>query len=127
MEVYLGGGESAASRDGLGVAIYPLRTQGLSFVLRPTAPFNLREALTWFFAHAEGQRYDWLGLLRFAWRAKVVPNRFDNRQFCSEFAARFYRAGGFDPFNKQDADAVAPFMFLYCPFFLQVYPATLDS
>lgn len=103
---------SVASRNGIGVGQYPLRLDGLIAVLRPTAPFNLADAMKAFHAKYEGQKYDWLGLLRFAWRSKVVPDCDDNRQFCSEFATRFYRAGGLDPFNNEDADAIAPATFL---------------
>jgi hypothetical protein len=115
-EVYIGNGKSVASRDGIGVGEYDLRTSELKHVMRPNQPFELRLAYDWFARKARGQGYDWLGLLRFAWRSRVVPERFDNKQFCSEFAARFYRAGGLDPFNGADADAIAPFQFAVSPY-----------
>ena len=105
-ETYIGAGCSVASRDGLGVDTYPVREAQLIHVLRPAAIFNVSAALRWHEAVAKGQGYDWLGLLRFAWRAKVVPDALDNRQFCSEYTTRFYRAGGLDPFNGHDADAM---------------------
>ena len=111
VEIYIGEGQSVASRDGLGVAIYPLRMAQLSHVLRPHAPIDLHAAMRWF-ETVRGQKYDWLGLLRFAWRSKVVSDLKDNRQFCSELATRWYRAGGLDPFNGGDADAIAPCQFL---------------
>lgn len=113
--------ESVASRDGQGVQIYPLRTSEIARVLRPTVPFDQDRALAWFNQSAKGQRYDWLGLLRFAWRAKVVPDAKDNKQFCSEFLTRYYRSGGLDPFNGEDADAIPPFMFTLSPFFAEVW------
>lgn len=119
-ECYIGNGQSVASRDGLGVGQYPLRTEGLIHVLRPTAPFQLFRAMLWYVQSAKGQKYDWMGLLRFAWRARVVPEAQDNKQFCSEFLARFYRAGGMDPFNGEDADAVAPSYFLLSNCFKEV-------
>ena len=114
---------SVASRDGPGVNTYELRTKGLALVLRPIQPFDQAAALEWFRQKALGQKYDWLGLIRFAWRAKVVPDRVDNKQFCSEFLARWYRAGGLDCFNGTDADAVAPFMFELSPYLQTVWRA----
>jgi hypothetical protein len=56
-----------------------------------------------------GQRYDWLGLLRFF----TLGQQSTDKQFCSEHATRFYRAGGFEPFSKHyDADLVSPGHFL---------------
>lgn len=115
-EVYVGSGLSVASRDGIGVNRYPVRLEGLITVLRPKEPFQIAQAMRWFWG-VQGQKYDWLGLLRFAWRSKVVPDNLDNRMFCSEFATRFYRAGGLDPFNGGDADAIAPFQFRLSPVF----------
>jgi len=41
-----------------------------------------------------------------------------DRMMCSEFATRFYRAGGFEPFSMfEDADMVAPATFLVSPHF----------
>lgn len=121
-ETYIGDGHSVASRDGLGVGRYPLRTEDLIYVLRPTGPVDLDAAQAWFLTSAVGQKYDWLGLLRFAWRSKVVPNVMDNRMFCSEFLTRFYRAGGLDPFNAADADAIAPMQFLLSNSFTVIDP-----
>lgn len=119
-ECYVGHGKSVASRDGIGVGRYDVRLDGLAYILRPRVPFGLAGAMDWFYRKAAGQKYDWIGLLRFAWRSRVVPERFDNRQFCSEFLARFYRAGGLDPFNGEDADAVAPSTFLLSPYFQKI-------
>jgi hypothetical protein len=117
IEVYIGDGYSVAARDGIGVNAYPVREKGLYAVLRPNKPFSLTLATYWFLLVAKGQKYDWKGLLRFASRAEVVGNNLDDKMFCSEFAARFYRAGGLDPFNKEDADAIAPATFLVSPYF----------
>ena len=57
----------------------------------------------------------------------MVPGRFDNRQFCSELATRVYRAGGLDPFNGEDADAIAPFRFLLSDRFVQVEEAATSA
>src|SRR5688500_1194148 len=63
-EGYAGKGESVASRDGIGVGRYELRTKGLVYVLRPPAAFDVDRAMRWF-ATVNGQKYDWLGLSRF--------------------------------------------------------------
>lgn len=123
VEIYRGRGRSLAARDRIGVGEFDLRLGALAHVLRPAAPFDFARALETFYRVYAGQGYDWLGLLRFAWRAKVVPDRFDNKQFCSEFATRFYRAGGLDPFPREDADAIAPFQFLLSPVFEEIWRA----
>lgn len=111
-ECYVGQGQSVASRDGQGVNLYPLRENGLTFVLRPNQPFDLDEALAWF-TTVKGQQYDWKGLLRFFTWGKVGGIDTQNKQFCSEMLCRLYRAGGLDPFNGCDADSVSPAQFLY--------------
>lgn len=110
-ECYIGQGRSVASRDGVGVGQYPLRTQDLAFILRPKLPIDLEAGLAWF-KTVEGQKYDWFGLLRFAWRSRFLPGDPNNKQFCSEFLTRFDRAMGIDPFNHADADARPPAEFL---------------
>lgn len=115
-EVYIGDGYSVAARDGIGVNAYPVRSVGLCCRLRPNKPFDLALALKWFILIAKGQKYDWRGLLRFASRSKVVEDVDDNCMFCSEFVTRFYRAGGLDPFNGEDADAIAPFELTLSPY-----------
>jgi hypothetical protein len=111
-EVYVGDGASVASRgpqDGVGgVGRYDLRLEGLTHILRPIVPFDLQAALRWF-QIVNGQRYDLWGLLRFF----TIGAGKQDRMFCSEFATRFYRAGGLEPFQRdEDADAVAPCTFL---------------
>jgi len=121
-EVYIGEGMSVASRDGKGVDSYPVRWDNLSIIMRPKGEykFNLQAALKWFITEAKGQKYDWVGLLRFSWRSDFVKGGENNKQFCSEFATRFYRAGGLDPFNGEDADAVPPYLFSISPVFSRV-------
>jgi hypothetical protein len=115
--IYIGAGKTVASRDGKGVELYDLQPDGLAAVLRPTLPVDLPAALDWFAAKAKGQRYDFLGLLRFF----TLGKQSTDKQFCSEFATRFYRAGGFEPFYADiDADLVAPGQFLYSPRFSRV-------
>jgi hypothetical protein len=117
IEVYVGNGSSIASRDGVGVGLYPFREDDLAYILRPNQPIDLEKGLAWF-RTVQGQGYDWLGLLRFAWRSEYVPEKaHENKQFCSEFVTRFDRQMGFDPFPREDADAIAPFQFESNPFF----------
>ncbi len=116
VEVYIGGGLSVASRDGKGVNTYPLRLDGLVTVLRPARYVDMPAALAWH-QHQVGQKYDWWGLMRFF----TIGKQSDTKQFCSEFATRFYRAGGFEPFTAEiDADLVSPGQFLYSPLFVRV-------
>lgn len=121
-ETYIGEGCSVASRDGIGVNTYPIRLNELVAVYRPKPEykFNLGAALKWFLLEAKGQKYDWLGLLRFTWGQPYVDGDGNNKQFCSEFLTRFYRAGGMDPFNGEDADAVPPYLFSISPVFEKV-------
>ncbi len=118
-ESYVGDGFSVASRDGQGVNVYPFRLDDLTAVLRvrPDLNFKLDSALTWFLQSAKGQGYDWWGLLRFTWGSDYCRGNKNNKQFCSEFLTRYYRAGGIDPFNHDDADAIPPFMFMDSPCF----------
>lgn len=119
-EAYIGNGRSVASRDGIGVGVYDTRLSELRYVMRPKpGTFSQPLALNTFYRKYQGQGYDWLGLLRFAWRAEVSATRFNNKQFCSEFLTRYYRAGGLEPFNEaEDADAIAPFQFATSPVFV---------
>lgn len=113
-EMYLGDGESFASRNGKGVAIYPWRNTELVYILRPQARLNWRAFDAWF-ETVDGQKYDWFGLLRFAW-IKQVGSGNNGRQFCSEALYRAYRALGANVLSSSDdADAIAPFEFLLSP------------
>jgi hypothetical protein len=93
--------------------------------IKPEYKFNLNSALAWFLKTAQGQKYDWLGLLRFTWGSSYTKGGMNNKQFCSEFLTRFLRAGGVDPFNGDDADAVPPFMFMISPIFDIIWKDTL--
>jgi hypothetical protein len=106
------GRASFASRDGVGVDVYPLRTTELAYVLRPVVcagnaeTFDLRAGLRWFVT-VQGQKYDWLGLTRFV-KAQGSTKPKD-KMFCSAFWLRFMRACGFNPFHTRiDADSIAP-------------------
>jgi hypothetical protein len=106
IEIYQGHNESVASRNGIGVNRYPLRLDGLVCVRRPMGRIDFKLADKWFKSSAKGQGYDFKGLLCFY---LAVKQGSPNKMFCSEFATRWYRHAGIEPFNREvDADRVAP-------------------
>ncbi len=118
-EVYIGHGRSVASRDGIGVDEYPLRLDGLAYVLRPNQEFNLQKGLRWFYKYAKGQKYDWKGMLVFA---LAVRQGALDKMFCSECSTRLYRKCDLKPFsNNYNADRVAPATFLCSPTFDEIW------
>jgi hypothetical protein len=109
VEVYVGSGVSVASRNGIGVAKYPLRREQLGKVLRPYAWPDLATGMRWFHAVADGQRYDFAAILRFMLPHIITRDLDLDRQICSAFATRFMRQCGVDIVAKDcDADLVAP-------------------
>lgn len=113
VEIYIGQDQAVGSREKTGVRIYPLRTDDLGFVLRSKPVLDQDTAMLWFFAKANGQKYDYLGLLCFT---LAVAQGSPRKQFCSEFATRFLRHGGVSVVaNHWDADKVAPGTFLMSP------------
>lgn len=119
IEIYRGAGVSLASRNGIGVNQYPLRTNGLVLVRRPESRLNLETAEAWFQNTARGQKYDFKGLLCFY---LAVRQGSRNKMFCSEFALRWYRKASFEPFNPEvDADRTAPCEFWKCARFDTVW------
>jgi hypothetical protein len=107
VEVYVGDLQSAASRDGKGVGLYPVRLSDLAYVLRPAVPFQPRAAMWWFYKEANGLSYGWSDLLQF-----VGLNINGKGMVCSPFATEFLRAGAVPVFNKEPALKIAPFQFL---------------
>lgn len=93
-----------------GVDIYPLNLEGLAAVAEPMGAFDVAAAMSWFYSKAQGQKYDLLGLFNFYRRMQRVENM--KRMWCSEFLTRWYRSGGFHPFNSEcDADMISPAQF----------------
>ena len=117
VEIYAGNGNSVASRDGVGVGMYPTRYYHLAKVLRPVQPLQL-DAAHVFFAKSDGQKYDWKGILCFT---LAVAQGAKDRMFCSEFATRWYRAAGLPLFGNYDADHIAPAQFLMTDDFDEVW------
>lgn len=100
---------SGASRDGEGVNTYPLRSEGLFYVLRPVVPVDMAAFRAWH-ETVRGQKYDWKGILVFT---LAVQQGAQDKMFCSEYSTRGYRNGHFEPFSERiDADRVAPGTYL---------------
>lgn len=106
VEVYVGGFESVASRDGQGVGRYPLRVSELAYVLRPQAALDLPAGLK-YFDRVKGTPYGWLDLLAFYGVTKNFRGII-----CSPFATEFLRACGWNVFPTDRAEDIAPFQFL---------------
>lgn len=106
--------ERAVAARADGVNCYPFRRQGLRYILRPTRWLQGR-ADDWFLRVAQGQRYDWLGLLCFT---LAVKQGAPHRMFCSEFARNLCRAAGCPAFaDSWPGDKTAPGSFLMSPAF----------
>ena len=92
---------------GGGVQTYPLRTEGLRYVMRPTRPFDLVQ-MERFHRSCIGQRYDLWGVLRvFALQGHGALDR----AYCSEHTARMCGTdhGGPGLVNiRYDCDRVSP-------------------
>lgn len=101
VEIYEGEGKSLASRNGLGVARYDLRTNGIIAVLRPL-DFDMAKFSAWF-EKVNGEGYDWVGLEGFV-EAKVTQE--PNHLFCSAFVATGAKCIGKPFFNKMWAGAL---------------------
>ena len=138
VEIYDGDGWSWASRNGIGVNRYPVRVDDLDTALRlrPWIPFDMVAARAWALT-VQGQGYDWVGLLSFI--IAKWQGRENQKQFCSEFAARMFRYGisagaglmpagdrqkldamNYDPWRGRTADAIAPQGFDDSPMFREV-------
>lgn len=117
VEVYVGNDFSLASRDGKGVARYSLRLTEIGYVLRPIKPLTqqeLSDGLAWFYSKADGQGYDWLGIMVFSHAVKA-GNPY--KMFCSEFACRLFRDGFKRPLFSAEwnPDRTPPAMLLATP------------
>ncbi|HTB86013.1 MAG TPA: hypothetical protein VK742_20375 [Candidatus Sulfotelmatobacter sp.] len=107
IEIYVGGGRSVASRNGIGVNEYPLRIAGLRRAYRPKTDFwldaNFDKAMAWF-QTVKGTPYGWADLARFY--LIDIPTR---GLICSEFGDLFFRNGGLPLFNTNYPEgAVCP-------------------
>lgn len=101
VEIYECAGYSMASRNGLGVARYPYRSEGLIAVLEPKlGPCDdlgkLLNKLSAWFETVKGDGYDFNGLAGF-----IVGSvqQTQAHWFCSAFAAKCFEMAGFPLFN----------------------------
>lgn len=109
---------SLASRNGIGVGRYPFRRDGLTYILRPCV-WNHVAATAWFERYANGQKYDWLGLLCFT---LAVKQGSPHKEFCSEFARNLDRAAALPSFAESwPGDKTSPGLFLSSPAFPQMW------
>lgn len=118
VESFVGNMQSVASRNGIGVGQFHLRTEGLNGIYRPTKGINLAKGWEYFKTVA-GQGYDWFGLLAFT----SFTNKGErNKQFCSEFLTNYYRECGLEPVAIQESPVeVAPFELAESPSFSLVW------
>ena len=100
IEVYAGDGQSWASRDGIGVNLYPFRSDGLQEIRRPVKSFDSAKVIDWF-STFKGAPYGWSDI------AESVDLSIPQRGMdCSHFASACMIAGDtphFDdgyPLNK---------------------------
>lgn len=121
VEIYKGAGKSYASRDGIGVNEYPLRTAQLCRVLRSRTPLNMFR-MEQAFLHMKGQRYDWRGILNTALggRGDSAPNQ----NVCSALATILLRVAGLPRLlGAEEPDAIKPRDFEKCGEFSEVWSA----
>lgn len=120
VEVFVGAGQSFASRNGIGVNFYPLRTNDLRYVCRPNRPFDLDAGIAWGNTQM-GTPYGWLDLLQFA------DYDVDGKGYvCSPAAAMFQEEMKLNPFNGEPPMKIAPFQFLTSNVY-DIYDVTVDG
>ena len=135
VEIAVGGGQAIASRNGIGVNIYPLRMAQLIAVRRPAQPasFDFQAMMDWFSVPYDprkgtgirGQAYDWAGLLCFV---LAVKQGSPHKMFCSEFWTRAHRAAKYPVIAEDwDADKVAPAQCFQTPVLTTVWRACSGS
>jgi hypothetical protein len=117
VEIYVGGGQSVASRNGIGMGEYPVRLAGLAAVRRPVASVDLAKLMAKF-QEIKGDGYDWQGILRFVDPAlHGQPNHF----ICSGGATVLYRAT-IEPFDGDFPEGlIEPGDFLKTPAFKTIW------
>lgn len=111
-----GAPQSWASRDGVGVNLYPARLNDIAIALRPRCLKGLDlDAMRAYGKSMIGTPYGWGDLLEFV----NITHDFKGI-VCSPFATLLYRAGGFDPFDGEDAQKIAPFEFAVTDAFVKL-------
>jgi hypothetical protein len=121
VEVYMGNSQSLASRDRLGVGLYPWRNTELTYVLRP-ATFNAPSALAWYERDGKGLPYGWWDLGQFCGYNVDGPGIV-----CSPCATLVLRAGGVPIFRTYPAVKVEPRDFLLSELLTPVWTAKVPT
>lgn len=109
-EIYLGHGQSAGSRgpshgDRGGVKTYPLRLDGMNYILRPTIPVDMARLVA-FHESCCGQAYALFDLLKVH---IFRQDGDDTKAVCSEHVARCFKKAGACLFERSyDCDFVTP-------------------
>jgi hypothetical protein len=104
IEIFAGGGKSWASRNGIGVGLYPFRPDGLVCVRRPNPFFKLEAVESWFKDGIDGIPYGFGDILANIEDWDSGPWQTDLRQCdgvdCSHFAAALLEVGGCAQFDE---------------------------
>ena len=97
VEIYAAGGQSWASRNGIGVNIYSFRSSGLVAVRRPKGVFNSGLVDAWFENGVKGMKYGWIDILESLDIGPAGSGTTNIKQFsgvdCSHFAAALMEVG----------------------------------
>jgi hypothetical protein len=118
IEIYAGGGQSWASRNGIGVAKYPYRPDGLVIVRRPQLYFDPFNRVDEWFKTIDGAPYGWKDIL-----ASVGIHAGGNGVDCSHFAALLMQIAECPQFNTSYPPAnLTPDDFKKSTESIQVYP-----
>jgi hypothetical protein len=105
IEIYAGNGQSWASRNGIGVNIYPFRTDGLKYVRRLCQPFDEETVNIWFINGVRGMKYGWddvwanVNITGYGSSSPYI-SRFPGVD-CSHFAAALYEISGVAQFDME--------------------------
>lgn len=98
IEAYAGNRMSVASRNGIGVNIYPFRREGLLAVIRPVQPFDFASAMRTFYAKQKGKvPYGWSDIL-LSLCLKIHPHGMD----CSHFIDVWFNDGRLSFFEPHE-------------------------
>lgn len=117
VEIYLGLGESFASRDWIGTDIYPLRERGLIGYLTPQFDVNV-ERLRTCAREQSGKPYDFGAIWSFFTLGRNGANS-NGKDICSEAVVNVLRCSGHEPFRADvPAAAISPASFLLSPKFV---------
>jgi len=127
IEIYAGNGSSWASRNGIGVNIYPFRTDGLKYVRRLCQIFDEEAVNKWFYDGVKGMKYgygDIIANLEIQDSGPSTPyiNHF-NGVDCSHFAAALLEIADCPQFDRDfPKNKITPRDFKLSVSSHQIYP-----